>query len=116
MHLCTRRGFTLVELIVAILLIDVAVLGVVAGTSIAVRRTLDSKARMLAGQTASNRIQLLAADACAALTGSTTTSGGMVEQWSARLLPNAQRELWDSVVFHVAGTERTVVLRSVAPC
>jgi Tfp pilus assembly protein PilV len=116
MSLPVRRGFTLVELIVAILLIDVAILGVVAGTSVAVRRTLESRTRTVAGQTASNRIQTLAADSCVAVTGSSSGATGMAEQWSARPLPNAQRELWDSVVFTLSGVERRIVLRSVVPC
>src|SRR6478672_4177228 len=64
MTLRSRDGFTLVELLIAVLLIDVGVLAMVAGTALIVRRQNAMRTRALAAQVAANRIQRLQGGAC----------------------------------------------------
>jgi Tfp pilus assembly protein PilV len=115
-HTSTRPGFTLVELLVAILLIDVGVLAMVSATAMIARHQVALRTRIAAAQLAANRIQRLTAAPCAVSTGSATAERGIVEYWGAELLPNAERDLRDSVVFTVDGVERATVVRSRAPC
>jgi len=111
----SRRGFTLVELLVAVLLIDVGVLAMVSATTLLVRRQLGLRTRVVASQLAANRLQHLLASPCTSTTG-VATSEGVTEHWSATLLPSSMRDLRDSVVFAIDGTERSVVLRSRSSC
>jgi Tfp pilus assembly protein PilV len=111
-----RRGFTLVELVVAILLIDVGVLAMVSGTAMIARTQVEMRTRVAAAQAATNRIQRLIAGSCTATIGSAIGERGIVERWSVDLLSNAQRDVRDSVVFTVNGRERSVVIRSRAAC
>src|SRR5262249_36057720 len=111
-----RTGFTLVELLVAVLLFDVGVLAMVASSTMLVRQQVELRARVAASQVAANRIQRLIAGSCIAASGEASTDRGVTEQWSESLLANAVRELRDSVAFIVNGAEHHVVIRSRAAC
>ena len=114
-RIVSRPAFTLVELLVAVLLIDVGVLAMVGGTAMIARRQVAMETRARAMQLASNRIQRLIAGPCAGSHGSTTSDAGVVEHWSADVT-NGQRDLRDSVVFAVARAERNIVIRSRTVC
>jgi prepilin-type N-terminal cleavage/methylation domain-containing protein len=111
-----RRGFTLVELLVSVVLIDLGLLSLVAGSALVVRRHNEMRLRAAAERTASNRLQVLAAGACASTAGDAVVERGMVERWAADVRPNGFRELRDSVVFSVAGREQHVAVHTRAPC
>jgi prepilin-type N-terminal cleavage/methylation domain-containing protein len=111
-----RRGFTLVELLVAVVLVDVGLLALVTGTAVLVRRQNELRARAAAVRFASNRLQLLAASACAPASGSAPAAVGVTEWWSAESRANHTRELRDSVAFTVSGVERSLVLRTRLVC
>ena len=113
---CSPRGFTLVELLVAILLIDVGVLAMVSGTAMIARRQVEMRTRIVAAQTAANRIQRLIAGPCITADSSATDGRGITERWSVASLANATRDLRDSVTFAVNGVERSVVLHVRATC
>ena len=111
-----RRGFTLVEVLIAVLLIDVGLLALVASGSVLVRRTAESRLRTLALRAAADRIALLSAAPCAASTGSATDSRGISERWSVSASTNGVRDLNDSVTFTVGAVERSVALHTAQPC
>jgi prepilin-type N-terminal cleavage/methylation domain-containing protein len=111
-----RRGFTLVELLVAVLLIDVGVLAMVSATTMLARRQVELRTRAAASQLAANRIQRLIAGPCGAVIGTATAATGVTEHWSVTRLPNSVRALRDSVVFAVGGVERRVVVGARSRC
>ena len=79
-----RNGFTLVELIVAVLLLTVG-LGALAGTSTWVlRETAASRRAERAAVIAQARLELLRVGSCASGSG-TATHGELVERWSVVL-------------------------------
>jgi type II secretory pathway pseudopilin PulG len=96
MRLRARPGFTLVELMVAVLLIDVALLALVAGTAIVAKRHTELRARELAARVVSNRIQSAIAAGCA--------PGAVV------------RSLADSESYAIDGAVHQVVLRTRVAC
>ena len=110
-----RRGFTLVELLVAVLLIDVGLLALVAGSAIVVRRQNELRLRGLAASAAANRIQQLMAMGCHSAAGSALVAAGVTEQWSVSG-QSGTRDLFDSVAYTFGGTSRSVVLRSRIAC
>lgn len=111
-----RRGFTLVELLVAVVLIDIGVLALVSGSAVVVRRTNEIRIRTAAERAAANRIQLLAAGVCAPASGSSPAGRDITEYWAAEPSVNGVRELRDSVAFRLGGEPRSVVLRTRLPC
>lgn len=111
-----RRGFTLVEVLISVVLIDVGLLALVASGSVLVRRSAESRLRSLALRAAADRIALLAATPCAASAGSTSDPQGIAERWTASSPTNGVRELQDSVTFIVGSVERSVALRTAQSC
>ena len=111
------RGFTLPELLVAIVLIDIGVLALVACSTVVVRQADDLRRRGAAIRLASSRLELLGVLPCAATQGSDTSVPGLREHWSVALLQNGIRELSDSVVYTVSGSSRSgFALRTKLPC
>ena len=110
-----RAGFSLIELLVALIIIDVGVLALAGTTLVLVRRRTELRARSAAVRAASSRLEWLGAGPCEPTTGSEHPGAQIVERWTVQLRANATRELTDSVTF---GSERahTVVLRTRLPC
>jgi len=111
----SRRGFTLIEVVFAVVLIDVGLLALVAASATLVRRAGDLRARDTALRAATDRLQLLGATPCAGQSGS-ATSAGIREAWTVSAPRNGSRELRDSVVFATTRGIGAVVLRTRLPC
>src|SRR5262245_53232697 len=112
-----RPAFTLVELIVAILLIDVALLALVASGALVIRQANDGHVHSSAVRAAQNRLESLSARfPCMASTGHVIGPHGLREDWLVRLIVGGQREIVDSVRYPQSAGTRTVVLRSRTTC
>ena len=111
-----QRGFTLVEVLLAVILINVGLLALVAGSAVLVRETNDLRARRSALQTGTNRLQLLGAASCVAASGDARGPRGEHERWSIDVMELGVRELSDSVTFFSRGEVRSIVLRTRLPC
>jgi len=110
------RGFTLVEVLLAVILINVGLLALVAGSAVLVRQTNDLRARRSALQTGTNRLQVLGAAPCAAASGDASGPLGEHERWSIDVMDHAVRELRVNVTFFSRGEARSIVLRTRLPC
>ena len=110
-----RAGFTLIEVLLAVVLIDVGLLALVAGSAVLMRQAAELRARSDALRAANDRIQGLAIGPCLPAAGSSVT-GDLREQWTVVLQPNRVREVRDSVAFKAAGAERSVSLLTRLPC
>lgn len=110
------RGFALVEVLLAVILINVGLLALVAGSAVLVRQATDLRIRRNALQLGTNRLQLLGAAPCGAASGAANGAAGVREQWSVDVMGNGVRDLRDSVIFSVRGELRSIVLRTRLPC
>jgi Tfp pilus assembly protein PilV len=106
-------GFSLLELLVAILLVDVAILGIVHTHAIVVRNRNEMRARSAAVIGAADRIEQILASPCTDNSGSLVLPGSAEFWWSS--LAGQTREISDSVVFG-ASAPHMVVLRTRFPC
>lgn len=78
----TREGFTLVELIVALLLLSIGLLGL-AGSATVVTRLMGAGSQLtIAAAVAESRIEALAAEPCVSTTGGPVTTRGITESWT----------------------------------
>ena len=78
-----RSGFTLVELVVAIIVISIGVIGL-ASTAGAVSRQMGGGRRMvIAATVARARFEKMAAQNCATISSGSATTRGIVESWTA---------------------------------
>lgn len=110
-----RRGFSLIELLVAIIIVDVGVLALAATTLALVRQRTELRARAAAVRAASTRLEWLGAGPCQPTSGSSAPLALIVEHWDVQPGANATRELSDSLRFG-SGNAHTFVLRTRLPC
>ena len=115
MRLSSRRGFTLVELLIAVLLLDVGVLALVAATAIVVRRQSGTRREVEVRRIAANRIERLIAAPCVAVVGDSSTTSGFAEHWWVQP-DHKRREIGDSLEWVVSGMSRHIVTRTSAAC
>ena len=88
--LASRRGFSLVELLVALVLLASGAL-VVAGTSTLVARAVGEGARRTtAARLARSTLDSLAALPCAALVAGSDTARGVLVAWTVDTVPRAR--------------------------
>jgi prepilin-type N-terminal cleavage/methylation domain-containing protein len=113
----TRRGFSIVELIVAMMLVAVGLLSLVGANTVFVRRRNEARQRLAAVAAAANRVARLSSSACLPANGMATGAFGISERWSVVLRggANATREIADSVLFG-ANPAHDVVVRTRLPC
>ncbi|HEX3867928.1 MAG TPA: prepilin-type N-terminal cleavage/methylation domain-containing protein [Gemmatimonadaceae bacterium] len=111
-----RGGFTLVEVLVAVVLVNVGLLALVAGSAVLVRRGNVAHARASAVRAASNRIEKLGVGGCASVSGESVAVNGIRERWSAIPIGIGTRELRDSVQFSADGAMHTVTLWTRLQC
>jgi type II secretion system protein I len=95
-----RAGFTLVELMVAMIIFAMGILAMASTASVVVRQMGDSGRMSIAATVAQSRIeQLYAGDCRTAQTGSATTSG-VTESWT--VTPATRSAVFSVTVTYVA--------------
>jgi prepilin-type N-terminal cleavage/methylation domain-containing protein len=112
----SAHGFTLIEVLVALVLIHVGLLSLVAASAMLVRRTTQARVETAALQAASNRLEILGAGPCATSAGAAIGPFELREEWSAALEAGGTLDLRDSVTFDVPGRVRSIVARTRVPC
>jgi Tfp pilus assembly protein PilV len=110
------RGFTLIESLVALLLLELGMLALAATSAVAARDLAIAHRTGRAQAIARNQLEALGADGCAARAGSTTVAGGYDVSWTVEA-SGRQKTLSVRVAFNLPrGRPRVVMLRSAALC
>ena len=114
-----RRGVTLVELIVAVIILSIGLLAIV-GSSGAIARGLgESRLDNLAAYAAESRLEKLAGTACTALTlntWTTETTRGVTETYGVTDVGNNIRQIVDSVSWNTRKGTRRQAFVTLIPC
>jgi Tfp pilus assembly protein PilV len=111
-----RRGFTLVEALVALVLVQFGLLAVAAMSAVAARDVAAATRVSRARDAARERIELLRPAACATSGGGSADAPGLVEHWSVRG-DSVVRRIRDSVEFRLpGGRSGRVVVEQVVLC
>jgi len=113
----TRRpGFSLVEVVVALVLINIGLLALIAATATAIDQVGDLDRQRRATRMAQSRVESLAVQPCGGSSvGIASPETGMRETWSVGAAMGSVREVTDSIEFPGRVTNR-VVIRTMAPC
>lgn len=117
-HAAGRRGFTLIEVIAAIILLTIGLLAVAGLGVVAAKTTRRGSTQTLAAAIAQSRFDSLSSLPCYTLAASGATSGtatirGVQEKWRVVDGWNVKR-LTDSLT--VPGRTSILVYQSVIPC
>ena len=111
----SRRAFSIVEVMVAMMLVAVGLLSLVGANAIFVRRRNEARQRLAAVVAATNRVALLSSGPCLPTSGAAGLPLGISERWWVILQGNATREIVDSVRFGLRPIH-DVVVRTRLPC
>lgn len=110
-----ESGYTLIEIVVALLLFTVGALALVA-TSAVIGRELNANAiRERAGRMAESRLEMLGAG-CRGATAGREASNGITSDWSVEFPDSAHVSLVESIVYSTRQGSRTDSYRVTIPC
>jgi len=106
-----RRGFTLIELMVTVLLLGIGLAGLVA-TSGAVSRMMGGSSReATAAAVAASRFESLRGVGCVSITAGSATTRGITESWGVTQVTPRLFDITDSVTF-VPISRRAIVTQA----
>lgn len=111
-----ERGFTLAELLVAVVIFSIGLLAL-AGTASVIMTTLTStQSRTIAAGVAESRLERIRTTTCASRASGSATTRGIVETWTLSHLPRAEDDVTVSVTFLSNHRPRTETVQSFIPC
>jgi prepilin-type N-terminal cleavage/methylation domain-containing protein len=112
-----QRGFSLIEVIAAMIILTVGVLGMAASTTAITRMTNQGGLTAKAASVAGSRFDVLRATPCGSLgtSGTATTLAKFNEKWAITTSGNL-RSVVDSVTYIFSARSRTSVFSTVISC
>ena len=111
-----RRGFTIIEVVVAIMVLAVGVLGLAATSTVVTRQIGGGSQQATAANLAASRFERMRGRACTTLaSGGPVVSGGISQQWFVTVVNDA-RVVRDSVWYDTTRGERSFVFETTIPC
>jgi prepilin-type N-terminal cleavage/methylation domain-containing protein len=111
----TRKGFSLIELMVAIMILTVALLGLAATSAVATQMIGAGGRHTLAASVAQSRFEVLHLGSCASLSGGSSYTRGVSELWQIDSV-RTSAFLTARVTYQTRRGPRTQIFRSVRPC
>ena len=113
-----RGGFTIAEVLVALVLFAVALVGVAESAALAVRVTGSALRERRAVQRAADRLATLRAQGCAAARSGSAIDAALAfdERWTTSSMPAGVTLLDEQVRWRTADGTRTLLLRSAILC
>jgi type IV pilus modification protein PilV len=111
-----RGGFTLIEVLVALLLFELGMLALTGVTVVAARDLASANLTARAHAVARNRVETLRSSRCPTPASGSASDKGIVERWHVSAEQNARR-IADSVEFQLpSGRIRRVVREAWMSC
>lgn len=112
-----RTGFSLVELLVALVVFDVALLAFAADAALLVRWRGAAGRRQAGIAAAQSRLAILRAEGCPPpATGVSAPAPGVREYWQVRAVAGPGRRVRDSIAYLDADAPRAFVLHTTLAC
>ena len=110
-----ERGFTLIELMVAMIIFVIGILALASTTAVTTRHMGGGAQMALAASTAQARFERLRAEACETIAAGSAESRGITETWTVSTLLRAV-EVTVVVSFHTNRGSREHEYKTVIPC
>src|SRR3712207_1050309 len=111
-----RAGLTLVEMMVAVVMLAVGLLGLVGTAGVVTRQIGGGTRQGLAAQAIANRIERLRAMDCAQIQSGTATTRGVYESWVRGTKVNRVLYVVDTVKYTVSRSAKTQIFTITVPC
>lgn len=112
---CARSGYTLVEVIVALVVFTTGALALAAGSAVVAREMHSSSVRAEAGRLAASRFEIVQSTCLAAQSGS-ETRGSIRSEWTVAPLDSASVRLAGTVSYLGPRGRRTEAYSTILSC
>jgi prepilin-type N-terminal cleavage/methylation domain-containing protein len=112
----SRRGFTLVEMMVAVVILAVGLLGLASTAAVVIRQVGGGAHQSIAATVVQSRLEWLRSMPCSSIKDSSANTRGVAEHWVPTATVN--RVLWvvDTVTYPLGGSTRTQAYTMTVPC
>lgn len=111
-----RAGFTIVELIVAMLMLTIGLLGLAGVGAVVLKQMRGGTYQTIAASIAQSRFEQFEGDPCASIASGTATVRGMTETWTASAVGLRAKTIRDTVTFVGPSGTRKVGIHTVVAC
>lgn len=111
-----RTGFTLVELIVAMLMLTIGLLGLASVGAVVLKQMRGGTYQTIAASIAQSRFEQFEGDPCSSIASGTATVRGMTEKWTAAAMGLRAKAIRDTVTFAGTSGTRKVGIHTVVAC
>ena len=111
----SRAGFTIVELIVAMMVFAVGMLGLAATAGTVTQLMGGAKRQTLAAAVAQSRLERLRSSPCGTLTAGVDTSRGVINKWTVQAVTRGVA-FTDTVTFQSSRGVTQRVYKTTIPC
>lgn len=111
-----RPGFTIVELIVAMLMLTIGLLGLAGVGAVVLKQMRGGTYQTIAASIAQSRFEQLEGDPCASIASGSATIRGMSERWVVAPIGLRATAVYDTVTFTSSSGTRKVGIHTVVSC
>jgi type IV pilus assembly protein PilV len=112
-----RPGFTLVELIVAMLMLTIGLLGLAGVGAVVLKQMKGGTYQTIAASIAQSRFEQFEGDPCTSITNGSATVRGMTETWTTSAVGLRAKTIRDTVSFvGTNGLTKKVGIQTVVAC
>lgn len=111
-----RTGFTLVELIVAMLMLTIGLLGLAGIGAVVLKQMRGGTYQTIAASIAQSRFEQFEGDVCNSITSGTATVRGMTETWTVSAVGLRAKAIQDTVAFAGTSGTKKVGIHTVVAC
>jgi type IV pilus assembly protein PilV len=111
-----RSGFTIVELIVAMLMLTIGLLGLAGVGGVVLKQMQGGTYQTIAASIAQSRFEQLEGDPCISIIGGTATVRGMTEKWTVTALGMRAKTVYDTVTYVSSAGTKKVGIHTVVAC
>lgn len=112
-----RGGFTIVEVLVAVLVLTIGLLGLAASAATVTRMISQGQRYSEASTLATQRFEILRSQSCASIASGTDTQGRYTISWTVQTVGNMTAQTVTMVVTSpTASAERADTFQTTIPC
>ena len=113
-----RAGFTLLEMMVAVVILTVGMLGLVGTSAVITRQVGGGAAQTVASQVIANRLEKFRSLGCSQIQSNSETTRGVHERWTTGAKINRVLFVVDTITYSVAGSSqpKTLAFSIAVPC
>ena len=111
-----RAGFTLVEILVAVVILALGLLGMASSAAVVTRQVGGGTNQSVAAQVIANRLEKLRSLGCSKIVNDSETGLGVYEHWVPGATVNGVLFVVDTVKYSVAGTQKSATYTITVPC